>query len=890
MQSGLLAGVRRHDFDNGLVSLVHPDFSTPVVALNLWLRVGSNYETDAVRGWSHGIEHMLFKGTDERKTGDIGREVRTLGGTLNAATGYETTNYYIVVPADAFERAHDIHFDVFSGSVFREEDLANERRVLIEELKMYEDVPEGFGFTWDEFMRVAFVRHPYRHSVLGTAESLEKTPREEILRYFESTYVPANMIYAVCGAVDPARVEDLVARRLGSLPARPSLPYAAAPEPRQDAFRYVALTGDVEQAYFKIGFHVPEELHRDTPALKVFLQLLGGGRSSRLHLNVVERKGLVSSIGIIEEAGRDPGIVVIDGVTTPEELEDAIRATYEEIERFRREPIEPKDREKAFNNVIVEFLGALESVQGQSSVLGRFEVLGDYRMAETYPDRIASVTADDVVRAANEYLDFERSTVVTYTPGARSGPDRSAEAAMRDRLRPVAPARSESAIPAAEPSDSVRAAVSSPPRRGARAAGEISVHTLPGGARLVVRPNDKLPLVALAAYARAGQRFEPAEKHGVGVLTARTLIKGTASMDNERLAEEIERYGITLYPFSDRDTSGFYLEAMRTELDRALDLFADIISEPAFGAAEVEREREIVLADIAQEMDDTLEHTMKVFMSRLFDGHPYGRSLLGTPESVRAIGRDDLSAWHHRFFVPSNLALAAVGDLVPDAFVDALAGRLDRLRRGEAPEPPVFSIPELCAPGRTDIARDKAQSVVVLGMPAPSAHSDDRFALAVLNGILSGMGSRLWAELRDARHLCYYTGSFYSPLDGAGVFGAYIGTSPDRVKAAIESLMGELTKVRDALPTEEEWRRSINALVSGRLIGMQTNGSQAAAFARAEALGFGYRRVLEFPERVRAVTREDVLRVAREVITLDRHALVVLTPNPASAEATVNEE
>jgi zinc protease len=361
-------------------------------------------------------------------------------------------------------------------------------------------------------------------------------------------------------------------------------------------------------------------------------------------------------------------------------------------------------------------------------------------------------------------------------------------------------------------------------------------------------------------------------------------------MDNARLAEEIERYGITLYPFSDRDTSGFYLEAMRSELDRALDLFADIISEPAFGAMEVEREREIVLADIAQEMDDTLEHTMKVFMSRLFGSHPYGRSLLGTPESVRAIARDDLMTWHRRFFVPSNLALAAVGDLVPDAFADALAARVARLRPGEAPEPPVLSIPELRAPDRTEIARDKAQSVVVLGMAAPSAHSDDRFALAVLNGVLSGMGSRLWAELRDARHLCYYTGSFYSPLDGAGVFGAYIGTSPDRVEAAIESLMGELAKARDGLPTEEEWRRSINALVGGRLIGMQTNGSQAAAFARAEALGFGYRRVLEFPERVRAVTREDVLRVAREVITLDRHALVVLAPDRASAEATVNEE
>jgi zinc protease len=413
----------------------------------------------------------------------------------------------------------------------------------------------------------------------------------------------------------------------------------------------------------------------------------------------------------------------------------------------------------------------------------------------------------------------------------------------------------------------------------APALGDVVVRDLPNGSQLIIRPKPKLPLMALAAYGRAGVRFQPSDKLGVGTLTSRSLIKGTQSKSYREVADAIDHLGLTLVPFADRDTCGFYLETMLDHQDTALDLFAEILIHPSFPEEAVERERQLQIAQIIQEQDDTVSLTMDRLYRCVFGDHPYAENPLGTVDSVRGITRNDLAAWHRRFFVPENLRLAAVGDVDPDKLAEDLSRRLSSLGTGPKPTLGDLTQPEIPSLIRERIVREKEQSVVAFGMRAPRFLDDDRLPLEVLNRVLAGMGGRLWDELRETRHLCYMVGSFYTALDGGGMFGAYIGTSPDLVDDAIEGLEGELRRIVETPPTDEEFDRAINSLCGAHLIALQTNGAQAAAFARCEALGIGYERVLNFPERVRKVTVEDVQRVARQVIDLDRRAVVVLTPN-----------
>ena len=231
----LFQDVRRKVLDNGLEILVREDRSAPVAALNFFVRVGSLNEDEAIAGWSHGIEHMLFKGTTRRGPGDIAREILDAGGDTNAGTSYESTNYYITLPAENFETALDIHADVLMHSTFDESELEKERQVLIKENEMYRDRPSGYGFTWEHLLAEAFTTHRYRHPIGGPDENLLRVGRDAILAYKETYYVPNNIVYVVVGDVSAERAFEAIeatARRLARAPAHSEPLSARAPPER----------------------------------------------------------------------------------------------------------------------------------------------------------------------------------------------------------------------------------------------------------------------------------------------------------------------------------------------------------------------------------------------------------------------------------------------------------------------------------------------------------------------------------------------------------------------------------------------------------------------------------------------------------------------------------
>ena len=191
----------------GLRVVVRRDARSPVAVCNVWVRAGSNREPESLRGWSHGIEHMLFKGTHRRGERDFALEVAAAGGSTNAGTGYETTNYHITVPAARLPVAIDILGDALLCSRFEEAALDAERQVLVHENHMYDDIPFGFGVTWRWGLELAFDRSPYRHPIGGQDENLLTCPRERVMAYWRSAYHPTNMVAVVVGDVVPALLE-----------------------------------------------------------------------------------------------------------------------------------------------------------------------------------------------------------------------------------------------------------------------------------------------------------------------------------------------------------------------------------------------------------------------------------------------------------------------------------------------------------------------------------------------------------------------------------------------------------------------------------------------------------------------------------------------------------
>ena len=821
-----LEDVQKRVLPNGLTILVREDHASPVVALNFWVHVGSNNESGDLMGWAHGIEHMLFKGTGLRPPGAIAREIKNAGGEVNAATGYETTNYYIVVPREEFRTALDIHADVLRNSVFDPLELENERQVLIEENQMYRDRPSGYGHTWEELFRLGFTRHRYQSPIGGPDRNLRETPRERIVAYKERYYVPANIVYVITGDVEAEVAFAAVESVLGDWPAVPFEADVSPPEPLQTRFRYKEIEGDVSRVYGKIGFHVSSELADDHDALHVLSHILGVGRSSRLFREVRENRGLAHSISVLSVSGVDPGYLVIDFTADAPRALDALTAIFHEIGRLIREPVAKAELVRTRTMVESDYVFGLETVEGQASILGHYATLGQLERAFDYPDRVGRVTKDDVREVATRYLGVAKASVVLYRPRGE------ALAEDVDRL--------EARLSAAESGVSGAAPPLAAVIPGAKF--RVSRHLLSNGLTALIESIPGPPIVAVTVPMRCGSGEESRANNGVTHLMQQLRLKGAGGRNAE-----------------------------------ALPILVNVLLHPDFPPEEIERERSKTMADMAALRDSSLQFTMQSFNETIFAGHPYGLALLGNVESVPAITRDDLQSWHETHVAPERMVVAVVGDITETEALD----RLERWFGKLVPGKPLAEVPlvmPVLRPSRTVLEKEVAQSVIVLGSPGPAHDSPERFALDVLMSVLSGMGNRLFDELRDRQHLCYFTGAFASLLARGGVVGAYIGTRPANENQAIDGLMAELEKIRREPPTEEEMQRAKNTIAGGYVIDLQRRGARAQLLAQAEVSGLGLEEALGYLDRIRTVSARDVCDVAARWFQLESTTLTILKP------------
>jgi zinc protease len=377
-----------------------------------------------------------------------------------------------------------------------------------------------------------------------------------------------------------------------------------------------------------------------------------------------------------------------------------------------------------------------------------------------------------------------------------------------------------------------------------------------------------------------GTAFEDAARNGVTGLVQRSMVKGTKTRESDRIAHESEFFGASIAPLYGHDVSGFSFSTVERFFRPALDVFADIVQNPTFPEAEIERERSLVLAEIAQVEDEPFEKAGLELQKAIFGDDPYGLPVSGEAPSVTAITRADLITWYERFYAAENLLFSVVGDVERDAAVAALeAAFLGLRRRAASPPPRASGAPVAVPPREVIIEKDVQQEVILLGVQGPPMISEERYALALLTNVMSGMGNRLFVELRDKKSLCYYTGMFYRPMRRAGVIGAYIGTSPEKEAAAREGLLGELARLVDKGVTAAELGRAQNAMLGHFAIGRQTNAAEAGLAVRNELLGLGFDEVDRFEERVLSVTRDEVQRVAERWIGLDRFTVTIVRPS-----------
>lgn len=417
--AALTSDVTRVVLDNGLTILVKEVYGASVANLSVWVKVGSTNETDKIAGISHFVEHMLFKGTGRRKVGEIAREIHAVGGYMNAFTDYECTCYWVVVPSKFLDIALDVQADALMHSTFDPEEIRKECRVILEEMKMYQDRPESFCF--DRLMELAFTHHYYRRPIIGFEASLLPLTRDDLLAYVQQYYKPGNVTVALVGNVSTKQALKKITATFSPLPPSPLERHLSPLEPSQEEYREKTFEGDTQRAHMELAFHCPAGLDEETYPLRIVATILGEGRSSRLCQELKERKRLVESIDAGVFAQGHPGFFIVDAVLDPEKTPQAREAIFQEIARLQDRPVGEEEILKAKHMAESSYIFSQETVEGQGRNLGFYEILGDYTMADRYVERLGAVTAQEVQEAARKFLRKENCSLAEYRPRNHGG-------------------------------------------------------------------------------------------------------------------------------------------------------------------------------------------------------------------------------------------------------------------------------------------------------------------------------------------------------------------------------------------------------------------------------------------------------------------------------------
>ena len=843
----------RHRLASGLTVITSENHEAPVVCFQVWVRAGSAFERPGEYGITHLIEHMIFKGSPKNPHGIMARRIEALGGEVNAYTTYDHTNYHVTAASRYAPQVLGLLADAVVNASFDPDELKKEKEVVIEEIRMNLDNPRR-RLAWRVFKEAFGPDHPYGRPVIGSVASVRAITRKDILNYRARWYRAPNVVVVAVGDFDTNKILPLIEKDFAGLPTGPSPAFKIPPVTQPKGPRLVVMREKVKQAAISLAWLIPGLPSEETYPLDMAATVLGEGETSRLWSRLKEKKGLVDSISAGAYTPRGVGAFLVQARTAPAKLARAWRPMLRQVMDLARRPPSAAELKKANTNLTAEFVRERQTMQGQASTLGYFELLrGGFEKALVYLERFRGLSAGQVARAARRYFTPARLSVVIQAPPGAKLPDRKALAAYLDKL----------------------SAKLGPPPSGQP---KPLVKVLKNGLTLIVQPRRAVPVVEYALVAPGGLAAEPPDQKGLYSLWARTLTRGSKHYTYQKLAARLEGMAGSLDAFSGKTTCGLSGSFLARDWARGLKLLAEVWLDPTFPPEQIARAKAEQAAALRAQQDSPVSRAFLAFRKLIYGKHPYARNPLGTLESLKRLGRKELLAAHRRSRGPGGVVLAVVGDVSAPAVLKKVERLLGGIQ-GRAVKPQVPPLPPLAKPRIKAITDPKAkQTQIVLGFLVPGAGSPDRHAFQVLEAVLGGMGGRLFSDLRDRLSLAYAVQPFYADYPACGVFGVYMGVGPGKEKAALEGLARHLKRLRAEPPSQEEMQRAKNYLLGSLAVGLQSYGSQAMTMAVDQYLGRGWDYYRKQPADLEAVRAARILELARRYLKPGSRAELTLGP------------
>ena len=882
---------------NGLKVVVHEDRKAPVVAVSVWYNVGSKDEPAGKTGFAHLFEHLMFNGS-ENSTGDYFEPLREIGATdFNGTTWFDRTNYFQTVPRPALETALFLESDRMGhllGAIDQTK-LTNQIGVVQNEKRQGDNEPYGL-VEYAQLEALFPEGHPYRHSTIGSMADLDRASLDDVKQWFRDKYGPNNAVLVIAGDVSAAEARPLVEKYFGDIPRGKVNKPAAASVPTLPEKKVQVMTDRVANSRIYRDWAVPGLLDPDMVQLDVAGCVLGGLASSRLD-NILVRKEQ-SAVGV--EAGIQPFhrismfeiLVNVKPGVDPAGVESRLDQIVDEY--IANGPT----ADEVQRCVTTDVAGRIRGLEQVGGFGGKAVALAEGALYADDPDfykkqllAYGRVTPASVKAAMKKWL-TRPVYALRVDPGERGAYEEAAGSkgsASSQRPRYYTPPKPGEKPLAPSPFDDQGGATAAPapatasaPARPMPTVGDISNldfpdierATLSNGIPIIYARRNTVPVVRVAVEFNAGIAADPANALGTQSLMLNLLDEGTTSRNSIQIAEQQERLGAQIGTGASLDRTAVQLAALTPNLGPSLDLLADVVRNPAFAPAEVERLRAQQLAQIKSELTQPNALGLRALPPILYGaGHPYGRPLTGTGDEavIKGLTRDDLIRFHQTWIRPDNATIYAVGDVPLASLVPMLESRFGNWARPSVAKgvKNFTAAPPAPSPRIVVIDRPQSpQSVILAGTVLPVRGTDDTLMLTAANEVLGGnFLSRINMDLRETKGWSYGSRSAVQLFENQV---PYIITAPvqaDKTGPAVQALIEQVTGfTTNRGLTGVELKRVING--NTRQLAGQFETSQAVLSAlRSNAL---YHRSDNYwetiAERYRGMTISGLDSAARQVI------------------------
>jgi len=836
--------IRRVLPENGLTVIVQENHSSPVVNVRCYVRAGSIYEGEYLGGGiSHFIEHVIGDETKTRTMEQMEREVESIGGGYNAYTTKDHACYFFETSRENFDKALELLADQMMNSTMPQDAVDTQQGVITREINMGYDEPGRR--LYNLYGEMMFRIHPAKYPVIGYVEDFLQLTRDDVLDYYTRMYVPNNMVFVAVGDFDGEEAYAKIHETFKGFQRKPiELPTLPA-EPPQLGRREIREQRDLDMAYVLMGFHTVPLSHPDLYPLDLLSFILSEGNSSRLYKKLVDELGLAYSVGTSSHTpAYDAGNFSISLALDPANIDEAIRVVTDEIYRLAKEKVTGDELAKAKKLKTAEFHFGHQDMESIASSLGTSELTaGTPDFDQRYAERIQDVTADEITQVVRRYFYDDNLGIAILEPTRETEPEREAAVAGPD-------------------------------------VGAVERHVLPNGLTVLIKENHTTPIVSIGSYSLAGARVEDPSKAGAANFVAQMLPRGTKKMSGDRISRELDSMGASFSCGANHTRIESDLTVLREDFPRALAILADMLQNPKFDPAEVEKERPLIQAQLLARGDDWTTDAMDRMLAELFKAHPYGRCPVGTSESVAALTAADLAAFHAAHVTAGNTVLTIFGDVQPAAALAAVTKAFEKWPSAVRERPEPVAEAERTEPERLTSYHERAQTVIFMGYHGMPYDCQDRYAMDVLDGIISGInypGGWLHTDLRG-NSLVYVVHAYDWTGYDTGYFGVYAATYDEALEQALNIIDSHMKRIATDPVTDEELEHAKQLCIVMNETQRQTNSSQArdAGVSELYGLGFGYN--ADYGRKIAEVTREDVLRVAQKYL---RNPVTILRrPNP----------